>query len=581
MPDRNLIVLKFGGSVLRSEQDQTAAAAEIYRWHREGHKVVAVASAYHGITDHFGAESERWGTSCPSAQAALLGAGETRAAAHLALAVGRSGLKARFIPVSEARLVAEGLHHEARPVSLDTAHLGNLLDEHDVLVVPGFQAVGRSGDPRLLGRGGSDLTALFLAERLGAQRCRLVKDTDGLFEWDPKQPGPAPRRYQTITWHDAAGLDDGVVQPRALAFAQQYQRPFDFAACGSRQGTLVGAGATSLTSPLEPQKPVRVALAGCGTVGGGLALHLAQLPGFEMTGVAVKNVERARSEIPADVPLVTDPRRLLADQPDVLVETMGGQEQAGALCAAALRQGIPVITANKDLLAERGPELRRLAAGTGALLHGAAACGGGAPMLERTSQLGRDHSVRRLRGIVNGTSNWILDRLWTGTPLDEAVREAQDAGYAETDPTADIGGHDAAYKICLLAQAAWGLDLAPSEVAVSGLETLTPEFLAEARRLGRRPRLVAEAQRTGQGVQASVSVQTVLPVDPLADVPGVANRLVVESDHGDRWLVDGQGAGRWPTAQAVLADLLEVAAGLRESPVEVTSSLDLVRVVNG
>jgi len=225
-----------------------------------------------------------------------------------------------------------------------------------------------------------------------------------------------------------------------------------------------------------------------------------------------------------------------------------------------------VVTANKDLLTDQGRALRRQAERTGAPLLAAAACGGGAPMLERTADLGGRHDLVRLRGVVNGTSNWILDRLYAGDDLDESIAQAQAAGYAESDPTADIAGHDAARKLCLLAHEAWGLALAPEEVETSGLVTITADALADARRLGRRPRLVAEARRQGHGVTASVSVRYLPPADLLSGVAGVQNRLVLESTAGERWIVDGLGAGRWPTAQAVLADLLALAARRHEQP---------------
>jgi len=556
MPERPLIVLKFGGSVLRAEGDLTSAAAEVYRWHRRGWRVVAVASAYHGVTDRLAGEARRWPDGCDSARAALIGAGETRAACHLALRLRESGLRCRFVPVSEAGLLAEGPALASHPRAVDRARLHGLLARHDVLILPGFQAQGPDGEPRLLGRGGSDLTALVLAEQLQADRCRLVKDTHGLFEFDPALAGPRPGRYRAITWADAARLGDQVLQPRALAYARRHQRPFDFAAPGRSAGTLVGADSTALDPPREPGRPRRVALAGCGTVGGGLAAMLADLPWLELASVAVRRRRRSRPDLPDGVTVVNEPRDLLASAPDVVVDTMGDGAAALPLLRAALARGIPVVTADKDLLAHHGPELRSLADQAGTVVRGSAACGGGAPMLEQTRQLASAHPLVRLQGVINGTSNWILDRLHEGQSLEDAIAAAQAAGFAEADPTADVGGHDAARKLCLLAHAAWGMTLTPAQVDTRGLDD------GAANRLhgdGRR-RLVAQLERRGDAVRASVSVQEVAADHSLHPVPGVRNRLVLESASGQQWVVDGDGAGRVPTAQSVLADVLDVLA---------------------
>lgn len=555
MREPRLIVLKFGGSVLRTEGDLDAAAAEVYRWHREGWRVVAVASAYHGVTDRLAAEAERWSQGCESARAALVGAGEVRAACHLTLRLREAGLNSRYVPVSEAQLVAVGLPLSSRPRSVNRRRLHQLLTRHEVLVVPGFQALGPDGEPRLLGRGGSDLTALVLAEQLQAQRCRLVKDTHGLYESDPALPGPPPRRFEAITWDDAAALGDQVLQPRALRYARRHQRPFDFAAPGRHGGTLVGARTTQLAAHDDEPHPRRVALAGCGTVGGGVAAMLPRFPQLELAAVASRHPRRPRPELPDDVPQTDEPLSLLDHRPDVVVDTMGCPGEARRLALVCLAKGVDFVTADKDLLARHGPELRDAARQGGAELRGAAACGGGAPMLERCAQVAAAHDVVRLRGVINGTSNWILDRLDHGAGLQQAIDAAQDAGYAEADPSADVSGLDAARKLCLLAHAVWGLHLTPDQVSVRGLDHRGG--LPRCRHAGSRRRLVAELRQVVGTVQATVAVREVGPGDPLHDLPGVRNRLVLEAADGQRWTVDGDGAGRVPTAHAVLADVLE------------------------
>ena len=254
MPGRPLTVLKFGGSVLRGEDDLAQAVHEVYRWARQG-PVVAVVSALHGETDGLIARAERL---CPRPQpaalAALLATGEQAAAALLALALDRAGLPAEVLDAARLGLRTRGDLFESEPVHLDAGVVGDALRSGTVAVVPGF--LGRTGDgvTSLLGRGGSDYTALFLAHRLGAERCRLIKDTGGLYDRDPARHAGA-RRYAALSWSDALRLDGGVVQHRAVRFARAHRLGFEIGAWHAAQTTVVGPGPARFTSPPRAGRP--------------------------------------------------------------------------------------------------------------------------------------------------------------------------------------------------------------------------------------------------------------------------------------------------------------------------------------
>ena len=239
MPGLPLTVLKLGGSVLRGEDDLAQAVHEVYRWAREG-SVIAVVSALHGVTDGLIARAERV---CPRPQpaalAALVATGEQAAAALLALALDRAGLPAEMLDAARLGLLTRGALLESEPVHLDAGALRGVLGSGTVAVVPGFLGRTEEGATSLLGRGGSDYTAVFLAHRLGADRCRLIKDTGGLYDRDPARHAGA-RRYATLSWSEPLRLDGGVVQHRAVRFARERRLAFEVAGWHGARAMVVG-----------------------------------------------------------------------------------------------------------------------------------------------------------------------------------------------------------------------------------------------------------------------------------------------------------------------------------------------------
>lgn len=316
--------------------------------------------------------------------------------------------------------------------------------------------------------------------------------------------------------------------------------------------------------------PLRVAVLGAGTVGREVVRELLERRSaeFQVVGVAVRNFGRAEA---AGIPetLLTDaPAHLVAGDSDVIVELMGGEEPARTLIEAALGAGKPVVTANKYVLARYGAALERRARETKAPLRFEAAVMGGTPVLRLLAEdLAATH-VSAIRGIVNGTTNQILTEMAVaGLSYDAALAAAQAAGYAEADPTADVEGGDAADKLVVLARLAFGtwLDRAAVPVTVGagrpGITGVTKQDLMAAEAEGLAIRLLARAERSGDGVRAAVVPSAVETGSAFGRTTGVRNRVEVDAPPLGTIAIEGPGAGGPATSTAVLADLLAIAGG--------------------
>jgi len=330
--------------------------------------------------------------------------------------------------------------------------------------------------------------------------------------------------------------------------------------------------------------PLRVAVLGAGTVGCEVVRALLERPAslsaadgapLELAGVAVRDVAKAvRGGIPEA--LLTDaPAHLVADPDvDVVVELMGGEEPARTLIAAALSAGKAVVTANKHVIAHHGPGLEAIARRTGAALRFEAAVGGGIPVLGPLATDLAANRVARVRGILNGTTNFILTAMdHEGREYGEALAAAQAAGYAEADPTADVEGHDAANKLVILARLAFGTWLDPRAVALvdaggpghglPGITGVTSGDMSMAMSDGEVIKLIAQAERGLDGaVVASVLPQRVSIDSELARTEGVLNRIEIDAEPVGTVAFSGPGAGGPATSSAVLGDLVAIARGL-------------------
>jgi homoserine dehydrogenase len=330
---------------------------------------------------------------------------------------------------------------------------------------------------------------------------------------------------------------------------------------------------------MSAARPVKVAICGFGTVGTSVAklLHAGYVPGLEVSVVYNRDVLRKRSSaeaalVGAQTLWTEDFADVLASDTEIVVELAGGLEPAGEWVAKALAAGKSVVTANKQLIAYRGPELARLAAEHGVqLLHGAAVAGG-VPVIPGMLQGLSGDEVTRVSGILNGTCNYILSRMEDGDRYADVLKDAQRLGYAEADPTADVGGFDARAKLCILARVAMHAELDPDQVPTQTIAEIDAIDFAYAKELGCTIRQVSRAQReTGDLMYARVAPMLVPLDSPMAWSKGTQNMVVSTGRFGGDVVFSGHGAGGHATAVAVISDLLAVAQGARCVSLPVTA----------
>ena len=551
---RELVVLKFGSSVLTDREAIPEVVTEIYRIVREGRRVLAVVSAFEGVTDKLIDDARVLGCAHDNLHLPrYVVLGEETSAALLTLACDRAGLAAANLGVADLGLIARGARESADPIRLDRRPIDAAFASNEVVVVPGYGALDERGEVVLLGRGGSDLSAVFLAAELSAERVRLVKDVDGVYDRDPNSAEEA-LRFGAIDWDGARDVAGQLIQTRALDFAQSRELNVEVGALGRDDATRVGRfGAPPARRPRPPR--LRVALAGCGVVGGGVLERLRRRPDeFEVVSVLVRDLTKPRGAIATDAAFIDDEAIFLAAEADVVVDVLSSAQAGARIAEQALRQGTHVVSANKQAVVAAYADLVSAAQSGRASLLYSAAVGGGAPLIETVRLACAEGEVAAIEGVLNGTVNFVLDRLAGGEDFACALAAAREAGLAEEDPSADLEGLDAAAKIQILAFEAFGQTLSLDAI---NREALDPDLAAEA---GRRPlKQVARAVLTARGVEASVRFAS---DSAFAGVKVDRNALRVIGEDGRVWSAAGRGAGRWPTTESVLADLVDLRAAL-------------------
>ncbi|MGE0749322.1 MAG: homoserine dehydrogenase [Variibacter sp.] len=324
--------------------------------------------------------------------------------------------------------------------------------------------------------------------------------------------------------------------------------------------------------------PLKVGLAGLGTVGIALVQLIARQGDalaarcgrpIEVVAVTARDRKRDRGVDLSKFRWANDPTTLAA-QPDVdvFVELLGGEDDpAKAAVEKALSVGKPVVTANKALLAKHGVRLAQHAEAAGVPLSFEAAVAGGIPVVKTIREGLAGNGFNRVYGILNGTCNYILTRMEReGLSFADCLREAQRLGYAEADPTFDIEGHDTAQKLSLLASLAFGITPDPDAIYVEGIASIAPEDLRAADELGYRVKLLGVAVRTPEGIEQRVHPTMVPKTSAIAQVMDVINAVTIDADAADEITLIGPGAGGAATASAVLADLVDIARGIRTRP---------------
>lgn len=316
--------------------------------------------------------------------------------------------------------------------------------------------------------------------------------------------------------------------------------------------------------------PLRIAIAGLGTVGGDVvkALHLrgselSQRAGRDLKIVAVSARDRGKQRA-GDVSKVSwtaDAVDLARSDADVVVELIGGEEGvARKVVEASLDAGKHVVTGNKALLARHGAELAVIAEEKGRALKFEAAIAGGIPIVKSLRESLVSHGMLAVRGILNGTCNFILTNMEaTGRAFGDVLIDAQKLGYAEADPILDVGGGDTAHKLALLSSLAFGTKPDLEHMTIEGIERITPDDIRFAREFGFRIKLLGIARRVGDGIDQRVQPAMVRASTPLADVDGAFNAVLADAGAAGPYFFEGRGAGAAPTASAVIADLLDIA----------------------
>ena len=321
--------------------------------------------------------------------------------------------------------------------------------------------------------------------------------------------------------------------------------------------------------------PLKIAIAGLGTVGAGVLKLLAEnrellaqrcgLP-LVVTAVSARDKARDRGVTLGSARWFDDAAALAAEaDAEIVVELIGGSDGiAKRVCETAIARGRHVVTANKALLATHGTALARSAEEKGVALCYEAAVAGGIPVIKALREGLAANRIQRIYGILNGTCNYILTQMRrTGRPFADVLAEAQKFGYAEADPSFDIDGIDAAHKLAILAGLAFGAAVNFSGVHIEGIRHISPLDLEFAKELGYRIKLLGIARMTGHGIEQRVHPCLVPVETPIAAVEDVFNAVVAEGNFAGRTVFEGRGAGAGPTASAVVADLVDLARGRR------------------
>ncbi|MBI1392833.1 MAG: homoserine dehydrogenase [Alphaproteobacteria bacterium] len=553
------VVLKFASSVLRRRSDLPRAVSEVYRHVRDGRKVVAIVSALDDETERLAADAAEIGAGLSSRHAAgFIALGEARAAYALAIACDHSGIAADVLEAKELRLSASGPFDDAWPTGVDPAGVMAALQHAEVVIAPGYVAVGPDGGLVLLGRGGADLTAIVLADALGAGEATFLTRVGGLFDRDPltpeRMPAPDAKRFDSVTWAGARALAGDPIQPKALSYAERREVALRLIAPAANDGTVIGpTGAPPRPAPTPA--PVRIGVAGLGVVGEGAALRIIFEPSrYELAATLVSDAGKPRHRQIDPSKITTDIGAFLDSRPEVIIDAMSSGAAGLELIEAALARGISVATANKQAICDDLPRLEALAKANNARLGYSPSVGGGAPMLETARRAAAIGGVGDIHAVLNGTVNFILSQVAAGASFDAALAAAQAAGFAEADPSADLSGDDARAKGKILAYAAYGADPAAVTTDIEALDGPKADGFA---REGGVWRQVARISRRGDGAHVEVRYEKVDGDPFMMSLFGEQNALRVETA-GGLLVCRGRGAGRAPTVEAALADVGEI-----------------------
>lgn len=550
-----IVVLKFGHSILKTETDIPKIIAETYLYVRAGYKVLVVVSAIGNSTDILSRQAENIfpdgiADAPDESIAALLATGEISSGALVSIGFNQVGISAANL--NHAVIKTDDNILDATPLELDLDTINNAFTKHAVLILPGFIGVNAENKTTLLGRGGSDFSAIFSANCLNASQCVLYKDSNGIVE-DITVALPTQKIYSHITYNDCLAIAYPVIQYKATQYAREHKQKIYIKNIFSQSQTIVGAHETVVAKKVTPPRKTKILLLGLGTVGLGVFHKLIKNNKFfEIVGIGVKHLDKhARHCIGKEI-LSDNIDELLSKDYDVLVELVGGA-LSKKIIIEALKKKRHVVTANKLVISESWRELHDLALVNNAYLKYSAAVAGVIPVLETITDLNKNVcAIHEVSGVLNGTSNFVLGLVDNGIALQQAIKIAKEKGYAESDPTLDINGMDAFHKIKIISLLAFGQ--APDKVEIEGIESV--KHYNEDK--GHCLKLIATAKLVDNNVLASVKLVRVAIDNPFASVCGADNLVVIKIKDKKDITLSGKGAGRWPTALAVYADILDL-----------------------
>lgn len=310
------------------------------------------------------------------------------------------------------------------------------------------------------------------------------------------------------------------------------------------------------------QKKVVIGLLGLGTVGGGVVKVLSKFDKIEIKKIAVKNLDKTRNIANLNPEILTNDPESVVNDPEIkiIIEVIGGIHPALELLTQAIKNGKHIVTANKELIAKHGKILFELAKKHNVVILYEAAVAGGIPIVMPIVQSLAGNKISKIAGILNGTTNYILTKMEEdGSSFEHVLKAAQDLGYAEADPTGDVQGYDAAYKIAILSSIAFNKRINIDEIYKEGISNISPQDIRHANEFGYKIKLIALAQDCGEALDIRVHPMLVPKKHPLASINDVLNAVVVEGDAVGRVMFSGPGAGEFPTASSVAGDVLSIA----------------------
>lgn len=316
------------------------------------------------------------------------------------------------------------------------------------------------------------------------------------------------------------------------------------------------------------QKKIAIGLLGLGTVGGGVVKVLSKFGNIEIKKIAVKNLSKTRNIKNLNPEILTDKPETVINDPEIkiIIEVIGGINPALELLTQAIQNGKHIVTANKELIAKHGKVLFELAKKHNVVILYEAAIAGGIPIVMPIVQSLAGNKISKIAGILNGTTNYILTKMEEkGSSFEHVLKEAQELGYAEADPTGDVQGYDAAYKIAILSSIAFNKRININDIFKSGIENISPEDIKNAKYFGYKIKLIALAQDCGNALDVRVHPMLVPKKHPLASINDVLNAIVVEGDAVGRVMFSGPGAGELPTASSIAGDVLSIAGEIEKT----------------